>query len=113
MAERGQILTISQAHSGTMGQDSGEIWTAETRLQPILPKSDRLLDKPASFFRRRHAAGVRLAHPLIAMPGDKTVDQIPKRPGNDDEGIQPGPPSMKVAKNFERCSGFGEDFSVF
>jgi hypothetical protein len=27
-----------------MGQESGEIWTAETRLQPILPKSDRLLD---------------------------------------------------------------------
>ena len=26
-----------------MGQESGEIWTAETLLQPILPKSDRLL----------------------------------------------------------------------
>jgi hypothetical protein len=26
-----------------MGQESDEIWTAETRLQPILPKSDRLL----------------------------------------------------------------------
>ena len=38
-------MTLSQAHhSGTMGQESGEIWTAETRLQPILPKSDRLLD---------------------------------------------------------------------
>ena len=27
-AERGQILTISLAHSGTMVQESGEIWTA-------------------------------------------------------------------------------------
>ena len=36
-------MTISQAHSGTMGQESGEIWTAETLLQPILPTSDRLL----------------------------------------------------------------------
>jgi hypothetical protein len=27
-----------------MGQESGEIWTAETLLQPILPKCDRLLD---------------------------------------------------------------------
>ena len=31
-AERGQILTISPAHSGPMGQESGEIWTAETLL---------------------------------------------------------------------------------
>jgi len=30
--ERGRILAISPAHSGTMGQESGEIWTAETRL---------------------------------------------------------------------------------
>jgi hypothetical protein len=27
-AERGQILTISLAHSGTMVQESGEIWAA-------------------------------------------------------------------------------------
>ncbi len=27
-AERGQILTFSPAHSGTMVQESGEIWTA-------------------------------------------------------------------------------------
>ena len=37
-------MTISQAHSGTMGQETGEIWTAETLLQPILPTSDRLLE---------------------------------------------------------------------
>jgi hypothetical protein len=43
-AERGQIVTISPAHSGTMVQASGEIWTAETRLQPILPTSERLLE---------------------------------------------------------------------
>jgi hypothetical protein len=28
-----------------MGQESDEIWTAETRLQPIFPKSDRLLER--------------------------------------------------------------------
>jgi hypothetical protein len=28
VAERGQILTISPAHSGTMGQEIGEILTA-------------------------------------------------------------------------------------
>jgi hypothetical protein len=28
VAERGQIVTISPAHSGTMVQESGEIWTA-------------------------------------------------------------------------------------
>jgi hypothetical protein len=27
-AERGQIVTISPAHSGAMVQESGEIWTA-------------------------------------------------------------------------------------
>jgi hypothetical protein len=51
-------LTISQAHSGTMGQESGEIWTAETLLQPILPKSDRLLAGLVDFlqpFCRRDA----------------------------------------------------------
>jgi hypothetical protein len=37
-------VTISPAHSGTLVQESGEILTAETRLQPIHPKSDRLLD---------------------------------------------------------------------
>ena len=44
-AERGHILMISPVHSGTMGQESVEIYTAETRLQPILPKSDRLLEQ--------------------------------------------------------------------
>ena len=42
-AERGQIVTISPAHSGTMVKESGEIWTAETLLQPIRPKSVMLL----------------------------------------------------------------------
>ena len=44
MAERGPIVTISPVHSGTMSQETNEIWTAETRLQPIHPKSDRLLE---------------------------------------------------------------------
>jgi len=43
VAERGQILTISLAHSGTMAQEISEIWTASTLLQQILPQSDRLL----------------------------------------------------------------------
>ena len=46
-AERGQIVTISLVHSGTMGQERGEILTAETRLQPIPPQSDRFLGVPA------------------------------------------------------------------
>ena len=37
------MLTISQAHNGTIGQESGERWTAETRLQPVHPKGYRLL----------------------------------------------------------------------
>jgi hypothetical protein len=36
-------VTISPVHSGTMGQERDEIWNAETRLQPIFSKSDRLL----------------------------------------------------------------------
>ena len=41
-AERGLIMAISPAHSGTMGIESGKIGAAETRLQPIHPQSDRL-----------------------------------------------------------------------
>ena len=37
-------MTISPVQSVTMEQQSDEIWTAETGLQPILPKSDRLLE---------------------------------------------------------------------
>ena len=36
-------MTISPAHSGTMVHESGEIWTAEALLEPIRPKSVRLL----------------------------------------------------------------------
>jgi hypothetical protein len=72
-----------------------------------------LLNKPGSFFRSRHTARVRLAHPLIAIPGDNTVDHISKRPGNDDEGIHPGPNPGKAAKNFEGRRGFREDLPVF
>ena len=36
-------MTISPVHSGTMGQERDARWTAETRLQPIFSKSDRLL----------------------------------------------------------------------
>jgi hypothetical protein len=42
-AEQGQIVTISLVPSGTMGQSSGELWIAETPVQPILPKFDKTL----------------------------------------------------------------------
>lgn len=71
------------------------------------------LNKSGSFFRSRDTARIRFPHPLIAMPGDETVHHIPKRPGNNDEGIQPGPSPRKAAKNFEGSSGFCEDLSVF
>ncbi len=41
--QRGQFLPDLQAHSPAMGQKAGEKWTAATLLQPMLPKSDRLL----------------------------------------------------------------------
>jgi hypothetical protein len=43
VAERGQILLIFCVNSGTIDQKISEIWTAQALLQPILPKSDRLL----------------------------------------------------------------------
>jgi hypothetical protein len=79
----------------------------------VVERNQDLLDKPGSFFRSRHTARVRLAHPLIAIPGDNTVDHISKRPGNDDEGIHPGPNPGKAAKNFEGRRGFREDPPVF
>ncbi len=45
MTGRGQILTILQANSYSIGQKSGEIWTGQTLLQPISFKSDRLLGR--------------------------------------------------------------------
>jgi hypothetical protein len=41
--QRGQFLPESPPHSRTMGQDSGEKWTAAVVSQPTIPKSDRLL----------------------------------------------------------------------
>ena len=58
-------MTISPVHSGTMGQEIGEIWTAQMLLQPILPKPDRLLalitelrGKPVSFGVLRLCAAI-------------------------------------------------------
>jgi hypothetical protein len=79
----------------------------------VVKRNQDLLNKPGSFFRTRHTARVRLAHPLIAIPGDHTVDHISKRPGNDDEGIHPWPHPGKAAKNFEGRCGFREDLPVF
>jgi hypothetical protein len=42
-AGRGQILTVLQGNSRSIAQESGEIWTGQTDLQPIYFKSDRLL----------------------------------------------------------------------
>ena len=42
---RGQILSILQGNSCSITQKSGEIWTVQTDLQQIYPKSDRLLNE--------------------------------------------------------------------
>ena len=36
-------MTISQGNIRSIAQESGEIWTDQTDLQPIIFKSDRLL----------------------------------------------------------------------
>ena len=41
--QRGQFLPDLQCHSLAMGQKAGEKWTAAALLQPMPPKSDRLL----------------------------------------------------------------------
>ncbi len=41
--QRGQFLPDLQAHSPAMSQKAGEKWTAAALLQPMLPKSGRLL----------------------------------------------------------------------
>ncbi len=46
--QRGQFLPDLQAHSQAMGQKAGEKWTAAALLQPMLPKSDRLLAQPVA-----------------------------------------------------------------
>src|SRR6266581_5890564 len=43
LAGRGQILSILQVNSCSIDQESGGIWTVQTDLQQIYPKSDRLL----------------------------------------------------------------------
>ena len=37
-------MSILQGNSCSIAPKSGEIWTVQTVLQPIYPKSDRLLD---------------------------------------------------------------------
>src|SRR6266571_333353 len=44
-AGRGQILSILKVNSCSIDQESGEIWTVQTDLQQIYPKSDRLLEQ--------------------------------------------------------------------
>ena len=45
-AVRGQIFADLRVHSGAMGQESAEIWTAQPNSQAGQPKSDRLLGLP-------------------------------------------------------------------
>ncbi|MGB8714925.1 MAG: hypothetical protein WCD66_01025, partial [Rhodanobacteraceae bacterium] len=45
VAATGQIFADSQAHSGSMGQESAEIWTALALLQPGLFLRPTLLAK--------------------------------------------------------------------
>ncbi len=48
--QRGQFLPDLQAHSPTMGQKADEKCTAAALLQPMFPKSDRLLVTNAMVF---------------------------------------------------------------
>jgi len=43
-AARGQISSILKGNSSSIAQKSGGIWTAQTDLQPISFKPDRLLE---------------------------------------------------------------------
>ena len=45
--QRAQFLPDSPPHSRTMGQESGEKWSAAVASQPEIPKSDRLLEVEA------------------------------------------------------------------
>ena len=43
-AGRGQILSILQVNRYSIDQENGKIWSVQTDLQQISPKSDRLLN---------------------------------------------------------------------
>ncbi|PIQ12614.1 MAG: bifunctional tetrahydrofolate synthase/dihydrofolate synthase [Hydrogenophilales bacterium CG_4_9_14_3_um_filter_59_35] len=66
-AGRGQILPVLQVNSRSIGQKSGEIWTAQVDSQPIHHESDRLL-KPNQW-RFTSVDGLRLSLPYPAMRG--------------------------------------------
>jgi hypothetical protein len=46
-------MSILQGNSCSIAQKSGEIWTVQTDLQQVYPKSDRLLDTMKSLGRNR------------------------------------------------------------
>ena len=54
-AGRGQILSISKVNSCSIDQESGEIWTVQTDLQQIYPKTDRLLENRQFVLRAKKA----------------------------------------------------------
>ncbi len=65
--QRGQFLPDLQAHSPAMGQKAGEKWTAAALLQPMLPKSDRLLD--SRYWRFEFEANAFLHHMIRNIMG--------------------------------------------
>jgi hypothetical protein len=48
LAARGQIFAGSPRHGGSKAQESTEIWTAQSDLQPGQPKPDRLIGQDAA-----------------------------------------------------------------
>ncbi len=77
---------MSPAHSGTMGQEIGKIWTAETLLQPILPKSDRLLGTIQNIFELQYSwpstSHISLGRRIVQKsPSSKTANNLPDPAG--------------------------------
>jgi len=99
-AARGKIFADSPPHSGSMGQEATEIWTARPDLQPGRPKSDRLLGPCRT--RARHAPphraaaanGTGAARPLdLPGPGPAFAHMHPHRF-----------PAMRAATTSEACA---------
>ncbi len=73
--QRGQFLPDLQAHSPAMGQKASEKWTAAALLQPMLPKSDRLLGLDKAFHRSPpQSSGPLLRHVFHAQHRDGLAD---------------------------------------
>ncbi len=91
--QRGQFVPDLQAHSGTMGQKDGAKWAAAVGSQPMLPKSDRLLEaafaaavieqveiaaKYAGYIDRQKEEVGRAAHyENLKLPPELDYGQVP------------------------------------